>query len=180
MCVIMGALSVVFGLPHVPSRNRRKLLTPSGKDRHVETIITGANNGFDSLVESQVFPFVRDVFVVLSICAIVTFVIAKLNANAAIALVTGVNNFIDWKEQATTITSHAQLRDRNTQTARLDQKLIAAKNQAAPTAKELWEKLRQAQKQIFGLRWQTTKREKDGQRFSSLRFGHYLRKIVLP
>jgi len=71
-------------------------------------------------------------------------------------------------------------KDRDTQTAQLDQKLIAGRNQAAPTMNDLTQKLQQAQKQMFGLRWQTAKREKDGQRVASLRFRNYLLKIVKP
>lgn len=70
--------------------------------------------------------------------------------------------------------------DHNSEIAKLDQKLIAARNQAAPTMAELSQKLQQAQKQVFALRWQSAKREKEGRRFASLRFGNYLRKLITP
>jgi len=70
--------------------------------------------------------------------------------------------------------------DHSSEIARLDADVIAARNQAAPTLNELSEKLRNAQKQIFSLRWQAAKKEKEGRRYASLRFQDYLRKIVTP
>jgi hypothetical protein len=60
----------------------------------------------------------------------------------------------------------------------LDQKVVDARNQAAPAMKELSDKLRTAQKQVFALRWQSAKHEKEGRRFASLRFQNYLRSII--
>lgn len=66
----------------------------------------------------------------------------------------------------------------NAEVAKLDQKLNAARNQAAPTVNEFSQKLQQTQKQIFALRWQAAKREKEGRRFASLRFRNYLLKVI--
>ena len=55
----------------------------------------------------------------------------------------------------------------------LGSKIIAARNQTAPTVAELSQKLQNAQKQVFALRWQSAKHQKEGRRFESLRFGDY-------
>jgi hypothetical protein len=60
----------------------------------------------------------------------------------------------------------------------LDKDAVAARNQAAPTLSELSQKLQNAQKQIFALKWQSAKKEKEGRRFASLRFRNYLHSIV--
>jgi hypothetical protein len=39
-------------------------------------------------------------------------------------------------------------------------------------------RLRQAQKQVFGLQWQTAKQEREGMRFASFRFSTYLRNVM--
>ena len=62
--------------------------------------------------------------------------------------------------------------------ATLEKKAAAAKSQAAPTIAELSDKLRVAQKQIFALHWQSSKQEREGQRFGSLRFPDYLESVV--
>jgi hypothetical protein len=60
----------------------------------------------------------------------------------------------------------------------LDKAVVAARNQAAPILSELSQKLQSAQKQIFALKWQTAKSEKEGRRFASLRFKNYLHSII--
>lgn len=70
-------------------------------------------------------------------------------------------------------------RTHDSEIAGLDQKSIAARNQTAPTVAELSQKLQYAQKQVFALRWQSAKHQKEGRRFASLRFGDYLHTIIL-
>lgn len=62
--------------------------------------------------------------------------------------------------------------------AELDASLDTARNQVAPAMNELSEKLRDAQKQVFALRWKSAKHDKEGGRFAALRFRDYLRKVV--
>jgi hypothetical protein len=69
-------------------------------------------------------------------------------------------------------------KDHSSEIAELDKQIVAARNHATPTLNDSSSKLQQAQKHIFGLRWQMAKHEKEGQRFSSIRFQNYLRKIV--
>ncbi|MEI8291172.1 MAG: hypothetical protein WCH99_17025 [Verrucomicrobiota bacterium] len=64
--------------------------------------------------------------------------------------------------------------------ARLDAEVLPVRNQAAPTLNELSDKLSNARKQVFSVRWQAAKKEKEGRRFASLRFQDYLRKINTP
>ncbi|HEY3856714.1 MAG TPA: hypothetical protein VGO67_20195 [Verrucomicrobiae bacterium] len=61
----------------------------------------------------------------------------------------------------------------------LDKEATVVKNQAAPTLNELSQKLQNAQKQIFALKWQSAKKEKVGRRFASLRFRDYLRTMIV-
>lgn len=72
------------------------------------------------------------------------------------------------------------LQEQNAEITKLDQKLNAARNQVALAMTELSQKLRQTQKQAFGLRWQTAKKEKEGRRFACLGFKHYLHKVITP
>jgi hypothetical protein len=68
--------------------------------------------------------------------------------------------------------------DHDAKAVALDKEVLAARNQAAPKLSELSQKLQNAQKQIFALKWQTAKRENEGRRFASLRFRNYLRSII--
>jgi len=68
--------------------------------------------------------------------------------------------------------------ERDAKVVTLDKEAVAARNQAAPKLSELSQKLQNAQKQIFALKWQTAKREKEGRRFASLRFKNYLHSII--
>jgi exonuclease VII large subunit len=57
--------------------------------------------------------------------------------------------------------------------------LVAAQKRVAPTLNDLSERLRIAQKQSFGLKWQAAKHSSEGRRFAALRFRNYLSKIIL-
>jgi hypothetical protein len=75
--------------------------------------------------------------------------------------------------------SKAQIQQtHDSEMAELEQKLIGTKNQTGPTIAELSQKLQNAQKQVFALRWQSAKHEKEGRRFASLRFRDYLRTVI--
>ncbi len=75
--------------------------------------------------------------------------------------------------------SKAQIQQtHDSEIAGLEQKLIGTKNQIGPTIAELSQKLQNAQKQVFALRWQSAKHEKEGRRFASLRFRDYLRMVI--
>jgi hypothetical protein len=69
-------------------------------------------------------------------------------------------------------------REHDAEVAKLQRRTAAARSQAEPIMNELSSKLRSAQKQVFALRWQSAKREKEGRRFASLRFRDYLRKVI--
>jgi hypothetical protein len=71
-------------------------------------------------------------------------------------------------------------REHNDRVARLDNEVITARNQVAPTLDQLSVKLREAQKHIFSLRWQSAKKEKEGRRYASLRFRDYCHTIITP
>jgi hypothetical protein len=66
----------------------------------------------------------------------------------------------------------------NAQIAILDRNAALVRNQATPTINELVEGLRAAQKQVFALRWESAKHEKEGQRFAAVQFSDYLRSII--
>lgn len=66
----------------------------------------------------------------------------------------------------------------NSRFAALDANFNAVRNKIMPTINELSAKLRDAQKQIFALRWKSSKHEGEGKRFAFLRFRDYLRKII--
>jgi len=69
-------------------------------------------------------------------------------------------------------------RAHDAEVATLDQRIIAIRNQTAPTLTELSQKHQNAQKEVFALRWQSANHEKEGRRFASLRFRDYLQSII--
>ena len=66
----------------------------------------------------------------------------------------------------------------DTEVGALDGKSVSAQKQMSTAISELSARLRAAQKQTFALRWKAAKCQKDGQRFSDLRFANYLRTII--
>ena len=105
--------------------------------------------------------------------------------------VAGVRHYFSNERQAL-IFEEQQLRTANSQfntrlqqendaqVATFDAEISAAKNQAAPSLNEVSERLRNAQKQVFAIRWQCAKKANEGRRFAALRFRDYCRKIVVP
>lgn len=66
----------------------------------------------------------------------------------------------------------------NAEVTALEKRVSTARFQASPSIAELSDKLRAAQKQIFALHWQSAKKEREGQRFSALRFPDYLKTVA--
>jgi hypothetical protein len=71
-------------------------------------------------------------------------------------------------------------RAHNAETVVLNRRIIDAKNRAAPAIADLSQKLQAAQKQVFDLRWQVAKHEKEGRGFARLRFRDYLQAVNSP
>jgi hypothetical protein len=60
----------------------------------------------------------------------------------------------------------------------LEAKVQKVKDEVAPALDELAQKLRDAQTQVFSLRWKSEKHKQAGRRYASLKFRDYLREII--
>jgi hypothetical protein len=94
----------------------------------------------------------------------------------------GARQFINQEEQQfRTVCAQKKVaiqQEHDAKVVLLDKEAVATRNQATPKLSELSQKLQNAQKQIFALKWQKAKREKEGRRFASLRFRNYLQSII--